>query len=381
LLQELEVTAKHVTVMEKPTYRSLCNRLSMYVTGVFSFLNTHTRLHFDNQLVCFNIGEMPRQVKPALMFLILDFVYLRMRQDREKKLLVVDEAWSLLGRAQDATYLFEIVKTCRKFSLGLLLITQDVADLLRSDAGQAVLANTSYTMLLRQKAAVIDEVTRTFHLSGTERDRLLTAQRGEGLLLMENEHTELTVTASAKETEMIEQVAEPVPVQEGKAESVRISVPVDTPLHRVRDLSSDEVQFLQRHGFARHTFVGIDSPGPQAWLLKCSSRESPEHCFLVHHIADFLRSKAKEVRLYETRGPDIVFALPDGKEFALEVESGAWLRSDKKGFLEKVTHLDAKYGRNWAFVVTKKGLARSYRAYGKVLSKGGLRDTLGGAFR
>src|SRR3989344_5636351 len=79
LLAELESTSKHVTVIEKPTYRSLCNRLSMYVSGVFSFLNTQTKLNFDNNFVCFNIGDMPRQVKPVLMFLILDFVYLKMK--------------------------------------------------------------------------------------------------------------------------------------------------------------------------------------------------------------------------------------------------------------------------------------------------------------
>ena len=71
-----------------------------------------------------------------------------MKNVKGKKFLVIDEAWSLLGRAEEANYIFEIVKTCRKYNMGLLLITQDVADLLGSKAGGAVLANSSYTFLL-----------------------------------------------------------------------------------------------------------------------------------------------------------------------------------------------------------------------------------------
>ncbi len=377
LLRELEGSLKYVTTIEKPTYRSLINRLSMYVSGVFSFLNRQTKLNFDNQFVCFNIGEMPRQVKPVLMFLILDFVYLKMKSDEGKKMLVVDEAWSLLGRAEDSTYLFEIVKTCRKFDLGLLLITQDVADLLRSHAGQAVLSNTSYTILLRQKAAVIEEVVKTFNLSGTEKDKLLTAQIGEGLLLMENDHTELQIVASDKEKELIDTKLEKKELPIGKRETVEIKVDLDKQLYPVSELTKDEVKFLLSNGYTKHTFVGIDSPGPKAWLLKGSEHESPEHFFLVHLIADYLRTKTKKVKLYETRGPDIVFTAKDGKKVALEIETGSWLKSDKEAFLQKVVELDKKYSRNWTFVVTRRNLKRTYAKYGRVCSKGDIKKALG----
>ena len=115
LLEELQRLEKRVTITERPTYRSLINRLSMYVDGVFSFLNQHTKIDFNNEFVVFNIGEMPRQVKPTLMFLILDYVYMKMRETKERKILVIDEAWSLLSRTEDADYIFEIVKTSRKF--------------------------------------------------------------------------------------------------------------------------------------------------------------------------------------------------------------------------------------------------------------------------
>ena len=66
------------------------------------------------------------------MFLVLDYVYMKMKKDLDRKILLIDEAWSLLSRTEDAGYIFEIVKTCRKYNLGLLLINQEVEGLLTS---------------------------------------------------------------------------------------------------------------------------------------------------------------------------------------------------------------------------------------------------------
>ena len=136
-----------------------------------------------------------------------------MRRSLDRKLLVIDEAWSLLSRTEDASYILEIVKTCRKFNLGLFLINQEVENMLDSQAGRSVLANTSYTLLLRQKPAMIKSVQNVFHLSEAEKVLLLTARPGEGLLLMENEHSEINITASKKEHEIITTNADELLVQ------------------------------------------------------------------------------------------------------------------------------------------------------------------------
>lgn len=175
----------------------------MYTKGVFSFMNRQTSLNFKANFVCFNIGDMPKQIKPLIMYLILDYVYSKMKENKERKLLVIDEAWSLLGKTEEASYIFEIVKTCRKFNLGLLLITQDVEDLVSSKAGSAVLSNSSYTLLLRQKPSVISNIVKTFHLSNIEKDYLLTSNLGRGILILDNEHQELEVVASPKEDDII----------------------------------------------------------------------------------------------------------------------------------------------------------------------------------
>ncbi|MEK6922145.1 MAG: DUF87 domain-containing protein, partial [Nanoarchaeota archaeon] len=204
LFQEMKNLERKCAAQERVTYRALLNRLRMYTEGgVFSFLNKETNINFSNNFVCFNIGNMPKQVKPVVMYLVLDFVYMRMKKSLKRKLLVIDEAWAMLQTAEESSYIFEIVKTCRKYNLGLLMITQDVADLVGSRAGHAVLANTSYTFLLRQKPAVIDNVKKTFNLSAAEREYLMCAEKGSGILILENEHQELQVIASEQEHDLV----------------------------------------------------------------------------------------------------------------------------------------------------------------------------------
>ena len=50
LLQELKSMSRYATKIESETYRSLINRIEMYVSGVFKFLNRQTKLNFDNRL-------------------------------------------------------------------------------------------------------------------------------------------------------------------------------------------------------------------------------------------------------------------------------------------------------------------------------------------
>jgi hypothetical protein len=90
VLNILKGMLKRAGMLEKPTISSLINRFSLYVDGVFSFLNKQTSINFDSDFVCFDIGAMPKQVKPVMMFLILDYVYMKMKEDYR------ENCWSLM---------------------------------------------------------------------------------------------------------------------------------------------------------------------------------------------------------------------------------------------------------------------------------------------
>jgi len=368
LLNILESLSKNTTIIEKETYRSLINRLSMYVDGVFSFLNKQTKINFKNGFVCFNIGEMPKQVKPVVMFLILDYIYSKMKQDKERKILLVDEAWSLLSRVEDSNYLFEIVKTCRKFNLGLLLITQDVQDLLKSNAGNAILSNISYKILLGQQPAVIDDLVRLFQLSNLERTKLLTAGVGEGLIIIENEHSELKVIPSDDEYKLVTTKPDDLikvnvkPKRTKKQKIVNIKVDEQKGFFSKKELNEDEIKFLTDKGYFISAHVSICEKVQKDYLLKPRFNESLAHFFLIKDIEIYLKKFTKKVYLYETTKPDIVFIAKD-KEIAIEVETGETLKKPKRFIENKVKLLNKNYEKNWFFVVTNKYLKKKYEKY------------------
>lgn len=364
LLKVLESMEKRATHLEKTTLRSLMNRLEMYVNGVFSFFNQHTNIDFNNRFVCFDIGHMPSQVKPAVMFLVLDYVYMKMKSNLERKILLIDESWSLLSRTEEAGYIFEIVKTCRKFNLGLLLINQEVEGLLDSKAGKSVLANSAYTLLMRQKPAVIDNICKTFHLSASEKNHLLTASVGEGLLIMEDDHSEIKVIASPEEHELITTNADELIIQNkivSKEKDVKIRVDTDTRFFRKKDLSKDEIKYLLARGYKESNQKRIASNKKEEFLLKSRHNESLTHLFVTYDIADYLESKGIKTEMFTTKKPDIVFEI-DKKKCAIEVETGSVL-TKIKNMKEKVNLLNKNYDK-WFFVITNRNKLKDYKKFG-----------------
>jgi len=325
------------------------------------------KINFNNKLVCFDIGNMPSQVKPAVMFLVLDYIYMKMKSNLDRKILLIDESWSLLSKTEEAGYIFEIVKTCRKFNLGLLLINQEVEGLLDSKAGKSVLANSSYTLLMRQKPAVIDNICKTFHLSDTERTHLLTANIGEGLLIMEDDHSEIKIISSPEEHNLIttnadeinEQVKEQ-PTKKGK--DININVDENKRFFRKSELNKENINYLLSKSYKEAEYKSLVTNKKEKFLLQPRHNESLTHLFVVYDTAEYLEKKGYEVQKYTTKKPDIVFIIND-KKYAIEVETGSMI-NQKKLFNEKLKLLNKDYDE-WFFVVTDRNLTKKYQKFGK----------------
>jgi hypothetical protein len=101
---------------------------------------------------------------------------------RRRRLVVVDEAWTLAQQPAGARFLYRLAKSARKHACGLSVVTQDAADLLASDLGRAVVANAATQILLGQAPQALEQLTDAFALTEGEGQRLLAAPVGEGLL-------------------------------------------------------------------------------------------------------------------------------------------------------------------------------------------------------
>ncbi|MBI4154897.1 ATP-binding protein [Candidatus Woesearchaeota archaeon] len=370
LLKELLIMEKKSTINERPTYHSLINRLSMYVDGVYSFLNRHTKIDFNNDFIIFNIGNMPRQVKPVIMFLILDYVYMKMKSSIEQKLLVIDEAWSLLNKVEEASYIFEIVKTSRKFNLSLLLITQDVVDLVDSKAGTAILSNSSYTVLFSHKPSAIDSIAKILHLSSYEKELLITSKIGHGLIILGDEHSELKVVSSKQEYELITtnpkelielEKSGKLNLNETKeVKATKIKLDLDKRFYVKRKLTKEETEFLLDNNYVISSHVNLDNGRHQEYLLRPYANESSSHFFVVYITAEYIKKYTNQIKTYNTLKPDIIFKV-GGKEIAIEIETGSYI--NKKEFQQKVANLNKNY-EEWFFVLTDRNLRYNYKKFG-----------------
>jgi hypothetical protein len=79
------------------------------------------------------------------------------------------------------------------------IISQQANDFLSSEYGRAIASQSSLRVLMKQDTTTIKKVAEEFHLSGYEQHFLLTCDRGEALIIADQNHVALKVVASEKE--------------------------------------------------------------------------------------------------------------------------------------------------------------------------------------
>ena len=178
----------------------LADRLHRYVEGSLARLfSAPTNVALDRPFVAFNVCDLDGELRPLGLVLIADYVWTRVRRSRRPRLLLIDEAWTLIEHPEGGRFLAGLARRARKHFLGLVTITQDVEDFLGSEWGRTVLANSSIQLLMKQDSTTIEAVAHAFRLSGGERQYLLGCHKGEGLLFARGAHVGLHVEASPAE--------------------------------------------------------------------------------------------------------------------------------------------------------------------------------------
>ncbi|MEI7424780.1 MAG: ATP-binding protein [Candidatus Staskawiczbacteria bacterium] len=183
---------------------SLVNRMKKFTKGTFAdFFNQQSNISINKSFVVFGIRDMEDSLKPIALYIIMRYVWNVVRSKLKKRILVVDEAWSLMQSEDGASFLFGMAKRGRKYWLGLTTITQNVADFMGTEYGKAIITNSSLQFLMKQSTADIDSIQKTFNLTEQEKYLLLEASVGEGLFFAGRKHVFLSVVASPVETKII----------------------------------------------------------------------------------------------------------------------------------------------------------------------------------
>jgi len=200
----MEDLYKALIGMEEPEAGNLADRIEKFVKGSFvGIFDQQSNVDIKNPFTVFSIKELEEALRPIAMFIILDYIWTKIKREMKKRILVVDEAWYLMKSPDSANFIYSIAKRARKYYLGLTTITQDVEDFLGSDYGKAILTNSSIQILMKQSPAAIDKVAQVFYLSEGEKQLLLAADIGEGIFFAGPNHVAIRVVASPDEHQLI----------------------------------------------------------------------------------------------------------------------------------------------------------------------------------
>ena len=190
--------------LHKLGHLQLCERLEKYITGsIAEVFNSHTNIKLDNRLVVFDIKDMPGDLRPIMMLIISTFIQNQVKARPEKRLLVIDEGWLLLEHEQSAQFVAGLVRRARKYYLGVSIITQQADDFLKNCYGRAIASQSALRILMRQDTTTIKGVVSEFNLSEYEQQFLLTCERGDALIIADQNHVAVKVVASEKEHPLI----------------------------------------------------------------------------------------------------------------------------------------------------------------------------------
>ncbi len=196
----LEDLYKILQGMAEPEGRALAKRLEKFIIGsAAGVFNEKSNVKIENPFTVFSLRDLQEELRPIAMYLMLDYIWTKIRRDQKRRLLLVDEAWLMMQSEDSAKFLYSIAKRARKYFLGLTTITQDVEDFLRSDYGKAIVTNSSIQILLKQSTAAIDKIQKVFNLSDGEKQFLLSCDRGEGLFFAGANHVAIKIISSMSE--------------------------------------------------------------------------------------------------------------------------------------------------------------------------------------
>ena len=235
----MEDLYKALIGMERDEADDIAARLEKYITGSFrGIFDKASNIDIKSQFTVFSVKEMEEELRPVAMYVILDFIWTKIKKDLKKRILVIDEAWYFMMHPDSAAFVYSMVKRARKYYLGITTITQDVEDFLRNDYGKAIVSNASIQFLMKQSTASIPILTQTFYLSEGERQLLVSSDIGEGIFFAGQNHVALRVIASPEEHEVITTNPEEILQQRADKKEKEMA----SPERKIREESLEQFQ-------------------------------------------------------------------------------------------------------------------------------------------
>ena len=145
--------------------------------------NLDTKL-FDETFIVFEIDSIKDDplLFPLVTLIIMDVFIQKMRIKKNRKVLVIEEAWKAIASPMMAEYIKYLYKTARKFWASVGVVTQEIQDIVGSPiVKEAIINNSDIVMLLDQSKfrERFDEIKAILGLTDVDCKKIFTINRLE----------------------------------------------------------------------------------------------------------------------------------------------------------------------------------------------------------
>lgn len=176
LLQQPEAEAKDLALI-----------IERYVKGSMDLFSKKTNIDIQNRLVSFDISKLSASLQTTGYLVVLDHIQNRLARNKEMgkyTWIFIDEFHILLSNPYSAQYVANFYKTGRKLNALNTVISQQMAHLLRSEAGRDILSNSEFALILKQKTLDLPDICSIFNISQEESMYIQgDAPTGQGLVV------------------------------------------------------------------------------------------------------------------------------------------------------------------------------------------------------
>lgn len=201
------LTDFHRVMKEKIKNKELSSTLSNFLRGkTLGIFDCQSTLKVNDQTICFDISEIKDEIMRYYVCLVLTTwitnKYMATKE-RNKRYVVVDEAWNLFKNKETSDFLENLARRARKKKVAMILATQYLLELRQDRQAEAILNCCDTVILLKQSIGSIDETMKFFKLPLGAKEILMKARPGECILIKGGEVRAIKIDMTKFESEFI----------------------------------------------------------------------------------------------------------------------------------------------------------------------------------
>lgn len=184
LLQDL-----HKEMLKYQELHRISNILNPLITGSMACYNRPTNVDLKAKYIVFDFNGMKGSILTMSMFVVLDFVWTKIKEDRKKrKAVFIDECWKLIGTDSNemaAEDVVEIFRTIRAYGGSAFAMTQDISQFYEYKGGKygkAIIGNADTKIIMHLIPSEAQALQAAIQLTDAEMENVSSLQRGQGLV-------------------------------------------------------------------------------------------------------------------------------------------------------------------------------------------------------